>query len=715
MMKMQKPGYRQIENPLTQTMVVDDLVDDSVANRVFMTENHSEGTAQVIFMPSGRRGRIEKGTSVLEASRQLGVEIESICGGKLTCNKCRVRVENGHFSKHKINSSDDHLSPMGEHEQLLLEKLNSQDCRLSCTAKIQDDVLIFVPEESRGQKQIIRKSATERAIDIDPAIRQYYIEVNQAELGQHRGDWGRLQDALATQWELSNLQIELRVLRQLQATLRQENWAVTVTIWQDQMVIDVRPGYVEGTYGLAVDIGSTTVAGHLCDLRTGEVLATESEMNPQVVYGEDLMSRISYANENKDGLDKLHNAIIDTLNKLASRAARTAGIRTRNIQDAVFVGNTTMVHLLLGIHPVELGGAPFALANRDGMDVKAQELGLRLHPSARVHVLPAEAGHVGADNVGVLIAEEPYNQDDIVLLVDVGTNAEIVLGNKDWMFSASSPTGPAFEGAQIVHGMRAAPGAIERVRIDPITQEPCFRIIGEERWSDEWNLAANTPLEDQPQHLAAGICGSGIIEVVAELYLAGVLLADGRFNPNCISPRLHWDGPTGSYELAAADQTTNGQPLFITQRDVRNIQLAKAALYAGAKLLMNRANVTQVDKVILAGAFGSYIDTKHALVLGLVPDCDLAHVYAVGNAAGDGARIALLNKQKRIEAQNLVEWVTYVETAVDPDFQAEFANAIHIPHATDPFPHIADILPQQTTSRINGTIRRSRRTVLNQQ
>ncbi len=663
-------------------------------------------------MPSGRRGSIEYGATVMEAARQLGVEIESICGGQMTCNKCLVRVEEGHFTKHGISSSADHLSPMSDQEQRLLEKLDSLDCRLSCQARMLDNALIFIPEESRGQKQIIRKSATERAININPAVRQYYVEVDRAELGEHRGDWGRLQATLAEKWDMRDLQIELRVLRELQAVLRKDNWAVTVTIWQNQMVIDVQPGYIEGTYGLAVDIGSTTVAGYLCDLRTGEILATESMMNPQVAYGEDLMSRISYAVENDDGLEKLHKAIIDSLNKLAAQAAHAAGLRARNIQEAVFVGNTTMVHLLLGIHPIEIGGAPFALANRDAMDLTAKEMGLRLHPGARVHILPAEAGHVGADNVGALIAEEPYNQSDIVLLVDVGTNAEIVLGNRDWMFSASSPTGPAFEGAQILHGMRAAPGAVERVRIDPITQQPRFRVIGEEKWSDEWDLSSDAPLGNQPRTMAAGICGSGIIEAVAEMYLSGVLLANGRFNPDCQSSRLHWDGPAGFYELATDIETTSGRPLIITQRDVRNIQLAKAALYAGAKLLMNRANVRKVDKVILAGAFGSYIDTKHALVLGLVPDCDLGNVFAVGNAAGDGARIALLNKDKRIEAQELVEWVTYVETAVDPDFQAEFADAIHIPHANDTFSHIAGLLPQQPELSDNGSSRRSRRQVL---
>jgi uncharacterized 2Fe-2S/4Fe-4S cluster protein (DUF4445 family) len=677
------------------------------------TQRKSKESSQVIFMPSGRRGSIENGTPILEAARELGVEIESVCGGKMTCNKCLIQIENGYFSKHKINSGDDHLSAPGDQELKLLEKLDSLDCRLSCQARVQDDLLVFVPEESRGQKQIIRKSATERSILVDPAVRPYYVEVTPAELGEHRGDWGRLQDALLSKWGLHDLGIDLRVLRKLQSVLRQENWAVTAIIWQDCQVIDLQPGFSEGTYGLAVDIGSTTVAGHLCDLRTGEILATESTMNPQVVYGEDLMSRISYAVENKDGLDKMHQGIIDALNKLASRAARHAGLQSRNIHEAVFVGNTTMIHLLLGIHPVEIGGAPFALANRDGMDLTANAIGLRLNPGARIHILPAEAGHVGADNVGALIAEEPYKEGEIVLLVDVGTNAEIVLGNNDWMFSASSPTGPAFEGAQIMHGMRAAPGAIERVRVDPITKKPKFRVIGEERWSDEWDLSAEASLEDQPQHLAAGICGSGIIEAVAELYMSGVILANGRFNPHCTSSRLQWDGPKGYFELATAYETTNGRPLIITQSDVRNIQLAKAALYAGAKLLMNRANIQKVDKVILAGAFGSYIDTRHALVLGLVPDCALDNVFAVGNAAGDGARIALLNKHKRHEAQKLVEWVTYVETAVDPDFQAEFTDAIHIPHAKEFFRNVADFLPEQPDLSNNGSSRRSRRQVLN--
>lgn len=667
----------------------------------------------VILMPSGRRSRVPIGTSILDAARNLGVEIESICGGRLTCGKCKVRIEEGAFAKHGIVSSAAHVSPMTAEEAELLQNMGATDCRLSCVTYVQGDVLVFVPEESRGQKQIIRKSATERVIEVAPAIRKVYVRVDEAQLGDHRGDWGRLQDALRQQWQLDNLSIDLLALRRLQEALRKGNWAVTVTLWHDREVIDVRPGYEEGIYGLAVDIGSTTVVAHLCDLRTGAVLATESTMNPQVTYGEDLMSRISYVMMHEDGLEKQHKAIIEALNTLASRAARQAGIRgVRDIHEAVFVGNTTMIHLFLGISPVELGGSPFAVAAREPLDIKARELGLKFHPGAYVHVLPPEAGHVGADNVAVLLAEEPYRSDEITLAVDVGTNAEIVLGNREWMFSASSPTGPAFEGAQITFGMRAAPGAIERVRIDPMTLQPRFRVIGEERWSNEWPRPAERTEANQPKHLASGICGSGIIEVIAEMLMAGILLPDGRFNPNAATDRLIWKDRKAAYVLATGDETTTGEPIVVTQNDVRAIQLAKAALYAGAKLLMRRAGIDKVDRILLAGAFGSYIDPKHAMVLGLIPDCDLTKVTAVGNAAGDGARIALLNRHKRQEAWEIARWVRSIEIAMDPHFQEEFVAAMHIPHATDPFPHLDGLLPQvEAVPLPRGRERRSRERV----
>jgi len=676
-----------------------------------MSDTNTNTTHTLILMPSGRRGKVAHDTLVLDAARQLGVEIESICGGRQTCEKCRVILEVGHFDKHGITCREDHLSPRTEVEIALLKKLGTPEQRLSCNARVLGDLLITVPEGSRAKKQIIRKSASDKVIEIEPTIRQVYVEVDKAQLGMHRGDWGRLQDALAEQWDLKDLGIELQTLQQLQATLRKKDWKVTVTIWAEKQVIDVQPGYLEGAYGLAVDVGSTTVASYLCDLRTGELLATESAMNPQVSYGEDLMSRISYTMSNPNGLQKMNEAIIETINKLAVQAAHSAKISKARIYEIALVGNTTMIHILLGIDPIELGGAPFALANRDAMDIKARELGLRLHPNANAYILPSQAGHVGADNVGVLIAEEPYLRQGITLTVDVGTNAEIVLSSPEWIYSASSPTGPAFEGGQISSGMRASPGAIERVHIDSETKLPNFKVIGDERWSNEWQIGPSVLPDDQPQHLAAGICGSGIIEVVAELYLAGVLTPDGRFNAELDCERLLWNEGKrkGSYILATAEQSSSGDPILITQEDVRNIQLAKAALYAGAKLLMMRADIQSVDEIIMAGAFGSYIDPKHAMVLGLIPDCKLENVHAVGNAAGDGARIALLNRFKRQKASEIAYQVQYIETAVDPDFQEEFVKAMHLPHKADAFPHLEEILPEITEATPRPRERRRRR------
>jgi uncharacterized 2Fe-2S/4Fe-4S cluster protein (DUF4445 family) len=646
----------------------------------------------VIFQPSGRRGEVAEGTPLLDAARDLGVEIESICAGQQTCGKCKILVEEGVFPKHGIQSSPAHLSPMGEAERAYWERRKSagHGYRLSCAATVQGQLLVTVPEESQARKQIVRKGATERVIELDPAVRQYYVNVTPSTLGDDRGDWELLQAALRDHFDLTGLRIDLPALRTLQDTQRAGQWGVTVSVWDDREVVRVQPGYAEGAYGLAVDVGTTTVVAHLCDLRTGAVLATEAMMNPQVPYGEDILSRITYIQTHPDGLAKLNGAIVEGLNKLATRAARRAGLSPDDITDMALVGNTVMHHIVLNITPLHIGTAPFTLATHDALDVKARELGLvALHRCAWVHVLPCEAGYVGADNVGVILAEEPHRQDKLVLIVDVGTNGEILVGNQEHLLSASSPTGPAFEGAQITHGMRAAPGAIERVRIDPQTLVPRFRVIGDDRWSDEM-----PPAEVQ----AAGICGSGIIEVVAELFARGIILPSGKFNPDTPSPNFRRTARVGEYVLATPDQTSTGREIVVTQTDIRAVQLAKAALYAGAKLLMARRGVDRLDRVILAGAFGSYISKEHALLIGLFPDCDLNSVYAVGNAAGDGARIALLSRAKRREARRAARWVEKVETTIQPEFQTEFVAALNFPHASDPFPHLEGLLPKELLS-----------------
>lgn len=662
----------------------------------------SEDACTIALMPSGRRGQVARGTNLLDAARQLGVDLESICAGRQTCGKCQVLVEAGHFPKHALTSTPEHLTaPDGREAKYLDKHALAPGRRLACACEVQGDLLIMVPEESQARKQIVAKAATERAIDVQPAVRQVYVEVEPAAIESHGGDWERLQAALESQWALRSLTIDPRALAGLQTALAAGKHAVTVTVWQEREVLRVQPGYAEGAYGLAVDVGSTTVVAHLCDLRTGAVRATESAMNPQVRYGEDLMSRVSYVMMHPEGTDTMHAAIIATLQTLAERAVVTAGIALDDVVDVVLVGNTVMHHLLLGISPVELGGAPFALAVSEPVDLKARELGLRLNPAARVHVLSCIAGHVGADNVAVQLAESPHTSPELMLIVDVGTNAEIVLGDKGGVLCCSSPTGPAFEGAQITHGQRAAPGAIERVRVDPVTFEPRWKVIGH----PEWIAPGETTVR------ATGICGSGIIEAVAELFLAGVINADGLFSEAAaaLSPRVQYVGRTAVYVLADAEQSSTGQPITVTQSDVRAIQLGKAALYAGVKLLLQERGVSAVDRIVLAGAFGSYIDPRHAMVLGLIPDCALERVVAVGNAAGDGARIALLNRTARLEAARIARENHHVQTAVNPNFQAEFVGAIAIPHASDAFPHLEGILPAPSAAPTERRSARRRR------
>ena len=634
----------------------------------------------VIFQPSGSRGYVEEGKTLKEASRELGVDLETICGEKTTCGKCKVRIEEGFFEGLGIESRMDHLSPVEGREKKFFdhhENLNGH--RLACVAKIHGDVLVFVPEESRVSRQIVRKSATERAILIKPAIRKFYVEMRPPSLSDPLGDWERMQAALEAAFGLTGLKIDFLTLVGLPDTLRASNFTATATVWMGDEVIKVEPGFVEKSYGLAVDIGTTTVAGYLCDLATGAVVATESMMNPQVSYGEDVMSRITYAMANTDGLDKMHGAILDGLNTIAERITAQAGLKPTDIVEMVLVGNTAMHHILLGIYPEHIGLAPFAPAIHTSVDVKAHVLGLKIHPAANVHVLPVEAGFVGADNVGVLIAEEPYNQDKIELIIDIGTNGELILGNRDKLLSCSCATGPAFEGAHIKFGMRAAPGAIEKVVISPASKEVSFKVIGHPAWS---TLA---PREVK----AKGICGSGIIDVVAEMLKAGIVEKSGRFSKTVQTNRLR-KAESGEPEFVVVwkHQTTIGRDITVSQHDVRAVQLAKGAMYAGAKAMLRKLGIARPDKVILAGAFGSFIDKKRAMALGLFPDVELENVYAVGNAAGDGARIALLNVDKREEARRMARQVEYVELTVDPAFQRDFAEAMHFPHMKDAFPHV---------------------------
>ena len=637
-------------------------------------------------MPSGRRGNFAVGTPVLEAARSLGVYVESVCGGRGICGRCQVSPAFGAFAKHGIEAKPENLSDVSSTEQRYASKRSlAADRRLSCSTQILGDMVIDVPSDVAMNRQMVRKRAEVRDIARDTATRLYYIEVEQPRMDEPRGDLDRVLEALAQDWQLSDVRVDFPLLAKLQKILRKGDWKITVAVHQDAgeaTLIAAWPGFHETLYGVAIDIGSTTIACHLTDLMSGRTVASSGTANPQIRFGEDLMSRVSYVMMNEGGEVALTEAVRGAVGDLIERVTGEAGVTAEDVVEGVFVANPVMHHLFLGIDPTELGGAPFALAASQALTLPARELGLAaMNAGARVYVLPCIAGHVGADAAAVALAEGPASETDVTLVVDVGTNAEIILGTKSQTYAASSPTGPAFEGAEISCGQRAAPGAIERVRIDRETLEARVKVIGSDLWSNEEGFAAETEAFG-----VTGLCGSGIIEVIAEMFLAGIITTDGIVRTGLAetSDRVVMDGRTASYRL-----WDGAVEMRITQGDVRAIQLAKAALYAGCRLLMDKMGIDKVDRIKLAGAFGNYIDPKYAMVLGLVPDCDLAKVSAVGNAAGTGARMALLNRGHRREVEELVRRIEKIETALEARFQEHFVYAMALPNKVEPFPELA--------------------------
>ena len=646
----------------------------------------AEGETRVLFTPSGRQGEVKSGTTVLEAARRLGVDLDSICGGRGICGRCQVQLG----SSKTVPLDPSRVSERGPTE---LDYRGSRPLgegnRLGCATHILDDVVIAVPPDSQVHRQVVRKRPEVPDIDVDPVVRLFYVEVPESALGDASSDERRLIAALEDQWDLTGLVLDPRALPEMQTALVDGKSTVTVAIHDESDITAVWPGFRDRSLGVAFDVGSTTIAGHLCDLLTGEILATHGEMNPQIRFGEDVMSRVSYAMMNEGGAAQLTAAVQGALDDVIAVLTNEAEMDREDIHEITLVGNPIMHHMVLGLDPTPLGTAPFTLATDRSVRVEAAELGIQVHPRGRVYVLPCVAGHVGADAAAAMLSEGPTRSDAVQLLVDVGTNAEIILGNSERVLAASSPTGPAFEGAQISSGQRAAPGAIERVRIDSGTLEPKIKIIGGEHWSDEPGFEAETA--ETP---VTGICGSGIIEAIAELYLAGVIDTDGVIDGNSASDRIVPDDRTFSYVLWV------GPPhILITQADVRAVQLAKAALYAGARLLMDHYGTETVDQVRLAGAFGNHIDPKYAMVLGMIPDCDLESVSGAGNAAGAGAIMALLSGRAREEVERMVEDVEKIETATEPRFQEHFVAALGIPHKTARYPHLSKVveLPERST------------------
>ncbi len=675
----------------------------------------SDEKVMVIFQPSGRRGEVPKGVNIIEASRLLGVDIEALCGEKKVCGKCLVRVEDGHFEKYGITSSMSHVSPwMVEEEKFINAERKDKGFRLGCMATIEDDILVFVPEESRAGKQVVSKAARDIHIEHNPAIKLYTVQVDKPTFEDPTGDFERICMALEQNYALTDLTIDIQTLRVLPDALRNGNWECTVSVWNDKEIIRVRSGKVERAYGMAIDVGTTTVAGYFCDLTTMEVVDTVSMMNPQCKYGEDVMARITFHMTTPGGLKRMSDDIIEGLNDLIEKAIKQTFPPTKkkkkkgeepeiievpeegktylrlekeDIEDITIGFNTAMHHILLGLNPEYVGLAPFPPVIHHSMDIRARDLGVKINPSSYMFVLPNEAGFVGADNVGVLIAEAPYKGEENQLIIDIGTNGELVLGNRHKLISSSCATGPALEGAQLAYGMRAAPGAIERINIDPDTKEVDYKVIGRDAWRK---------FSEPKDMKAKGICGSGILDVLAELYSSGVVTKTGRFNKKALKDHARFrknpDTSQPEFVLAWADESSIDQDIVITQKDVRQIQLAKGALYAGCKLMVKRMGLEKVDTVKIAGAFGTHVDREKALTMGLFPDCEIEMIKGIGNAAGDGCRAALLNVKKRVEADWCSRNVEYVELTVEPTFEKDFMEAMQLPHMTDKFPHLEGIV-----------------------
>ena len=645
-------------------------------------------SATIVFTPSGIRGRVKKGTTILEAAQKFSVDLNSICGARGRCSKCQVELTFGEFNKLNIRSKETSVSERNETELIYRTKFHlSEERRLGCQTKILGDLVVDVPEDSQIHKQIIKKETSLRDFSLNTSVKAFYVQVSEPQLDSLESDFERLKISLKDDWNIQGVTCSVRVLKDLQEKLRRGNWGITVLLYYKENtvpeIVDIHSGYSEiPAFGVAIDLGSTSIAATLCDLNSGKIVGSMGIMNPQIRYGEDVMSRVSYCMMEEKGLATLNKSVIQGINELTRKIAEKHGIRLDSVFEIVFVANPIMHHLLLGIDPKELGQAPFPLALSDSLTIKSKDIGIILNPESYVYTVPCIGGHVGADAASVLIAEQPQKlKDTTTLLIDIGTNAEILLAKGEEIFACSCPTGPALEGAQISAGQRAAPGAIERVRIDPITKEPRFKVIGCEQWSNEEGFSENVSGVG-----VTGICGSGIIEAVAEMRLAGLLDANGLIGSAAQtgSNRCTSSERTNSYLLYSDNKVS----LSITNMDIRAIQLAKAALHASFKILLEKSRVNRIDSILLAGAFGSQISPEHALIIGLVPDAQVSQIVASGNSAGAGAIIALLDVSSRREISSLVRKVHKIETAVEPSFQKHFVEGSAFPDNSSTHPEL---------------------------
>jgi len=609
---------------------------------------------EIVFQPEGKRVKVKIGSSVLEAAKLAGVDLTSTCGGKGNCGKCRVIVE-----------KRENVGPLTRVEK---DKLTSDELsagyRLACQTSVKGSIIVRIPEESRTGKQRLQIEGIKTPVRLEPLVRKYFVRLPKPTLKDPRSDFDRLQEELQRRFGIRNLTAEYDIVKYLASILREAVWEVTVTVFDGKKIIDVEPGdTTDRIFGYAVDIGTTKLAGYLLDLNTGKVIAVEPLMNPQIPFGEDVITRITYAMKGFKALGELQTVVVDGINQILEDLCDRVDVAPEEVYEMTAVGNTAMHHLFLNIYPKHLALSPYTPVIRGSVDVKAKEVGVKINPNGNVHVLPVIAGFVGADNVAVILATEIYKKDELCMALDIGTNTEVVLGNKEYMLACSCASGPAFEGAHIKHGMRAASGAIENVTIDPKSLEVKYKTVEDAK--------------------PCGICGSAIVDIPAEMLKAGIIDVTGKMNKDLDSPRLRDKEGVLEFVLAWKEETSTGGDIVVTQKDLREIQLAKAAMHTGAAILMKEAEVTEedVDVVFIAGAFGSYIDPENARIIGMYPEVPLKKVNVVGNAAGTGARMALVSKKVRDTAEEISKKVKYVELATDQNFKNELMNSYYIPYA----------------------------------
>jgi uncharacterized 2Fe-2S/4Fe-4S cluster protein (DUF4445 family) len=618
---------------------------------------------KITFLPEKKTISIHKGMTILQALEKAGIYIDTPCGGEGICGKCKVLLKKGIAETASIE------------KDLLSEEEIKQGFRLACQSKPVNDTVIEIPQEIRLDFKRVFSSNLKGDINrinhdfsFKSNLKKVFLELKEPSLDDQRSDWERIKDKLSSKKieNISNLKPPLEILKKIPALIREADYYVTVIICNDELIDIERGNTIETSYGIAFDIGTTTVAGYLVDLNTGEELSAVAKANPQIIYGDDVISRIGFARENEDGLEKLQKVIVNALNEIIEETAKRAKIDKDHIYKATIAGNTCMHHLLLGIDPSYIAPSPYIPVIKEGLNLKAKDIpGFTLQPNTNIYVLPNISAFVGADISSGVLATGMWKREKTVLFVDLGTNGEIVLGFNNKLWACSTAAGPAFEGARISSGIRAAVGAIDRVKID--NNQLIYHAIKDGK--------------------VRGICGSGLIDLIAEMLKLGLIDKTGRLinQETChskiseeIRNRMIKDEKGNKFILVKGKETENGNPVFLTQKDIREVQLAKAAIFAGIRILLKEADIfpSDIDEILLAGAFGNFINKESARRLGLIPHISLNKIESVGNAAGRGAEMTLLSEEMKKIGRKTAKEIEYIELSSRPDFQKEFVEAM---------------------------------------